>query len=489
MSRYRLPLTLVAFTLLLLFGYLRPARASKAIGAVAELVSVAVDGGFPNGNSSYPAPVISNDGRIVAFASLASDLIQADTNRQNDVFVRDRYTNNTVRASERTDGIQSYDINSYAGPDALSANQEWLLFTQQADGLLPTDTNGQSDVYLRHLITGDLQRISIAADGGEPNGPSGSAAMSADANLIAFISYADNLIPNDINETGDIFLYNRTTGNLTRANVTTSGQPANGRVKGRIALSPDGRYLLFGSTATNLVVGGTDGASSNVFLKDLATNTYTLISRSNTTPTADNSFDPVISADGRFVAFRSYARNLVPGDNNFAEDIFLFDRTTATIELISVSRTGGNANGGSTGRPAISGDGRYVSFLSLASNLVTGDTNNAADLFIRDRATGITTRPSLSATAAELSDDVNALAMTPDGRYLLFSTGDNTVIPGDDNAHPDLFLFDRFPDEPTATPLPTVTVTGTPPPSTPTVTPTSTPPTLETRLYLPLIQR
>ncbi|MGZ4664922.1 MAG: TolB family protein, partial [Frankiaceae bacterium] len=158
---------------------------------------------------------------------------------------------------------------------------------------------------------------------------------------------------------------------------------SDGRYAGAV-VSANGRYVAFISGAANLVPGDTN-TESDVFVRDRRAGTTTRVSVSNTGAQANGySYEVAVSANGRYVAFDSNATNLVPGDTNDAQDVFVRDRRAGTTTRVSVSNSGAQGNGGS-GDPAVSANGRYVAFNSFATNLVPGDTNDARDVFVRDR--------------------------------------------------------------------------------------------------------
>jgi Tol biopolymer transport system component len=345
-----------------------------AVGAFIERVSVAGDGSQAN-NDNYSL-AISADGRYVAFYSAASSLVPGDTNGALDVFVRDRRAGTTQRVSVATDGSQG---NGFSYDPAISADGRYVAFDSYASSLVPGDTNGDSDVFVRDRRLGTTQRVSVATNGSQGNGDSASPAISADGRYVAFSSDASNLVPGDTNGALDVFVRDRRSGTTQRVSVATDGSQANG---GSPAISADGRYVAFTSVASNLVPGDTNGFE-DVFVRDLKSGTTRRVSvaTDGSQGNNDSSVRPAISADGRYVAFESYASNLVPGDTNGLE--FVRDLRLDTTRQVDVAADGGQPNGLSF-FPAISADGRYVAFESYASNLVPGDTNHSADVFVRD---------------------------------------------------------------------------------------------------------
>jgi Tol biopolymer transport system component len=188
----------------------------------------------------------------------------------------------------------------------------------------------------------------------------------------------------------------------SRVSVSSAGAQGND-VSGYSAVSADGRYVGFASYASNLVPGDTN-ETSDVFVRDLWTGTTTRVSVTSTGAQADGlSSDPDLSADGRYVAFTSFAPDLVPGDTNTHGDLFVRDLWTGTTTRVSVSSTGEQANE-QTYAGVLTPDGRYITFPSVASNLVPGDTNEAGDVFVRDLQAGTTTRVSVSSTGEQAND-------------------------------------------------------------------------------------
>src|SRR5438477_1766666 len=234
------------------------------------------------------------------------------------------------------------------------------------------------------------ERVSVASDGTtEGNDASLGSALSADGRLVAFQSAATNLVAGDTNGTTDVFVHDRQTDMTARVSVASDGTQAND-ASSYPALSADGRLVAFQSAATNLVADDTNGAT-DVFVHDRQTGTTERVSVASGRSQGNGSnAGPVLSADGRFVAFHGTASNLVGGDTNGATDVFVHDRQTGTTERVSVASGGTQGNDSSAG-PALSADGLLVAFHSTATNLVAGDANRAYDVFVHDRAVSTTT--------------------------------------------------------------------------------------------------
>jgi Tol biopolymer transport system component len=285
-----------------------------------ELVSLGPGGVQGNDDSSGPA--ISADGRFVAFSSDSSNLVPRDTTDRDDVFVRDRLTGTTRRMSLGPGGVQSNYESS--GP-AISADGRFVAFASVATNLVPGDTNGQFDVFVRDRKTGTTRRVSLGQSGVEGDGRSGASfapAISADGRFVAFDSEAGNLVPGDTNCVSDVFVRDRRAGTTERVSLGRGGAQGNGE-SDEPAISADGRFVAFHSYASNLVPGDTN-RGSDVFVHDRETGTTRRVSLGpGGTQSNRESDDPAISADGRFVAFESDATDLVPRDTNDASDVFV----------------------------------------------------------------------------------------------------------------------------------------------------------------------
>jgi Tol biopolymer transport system component len=271
------------------------------------------------------------------------------------------------------------------------------------------------------------------------NGPSSEPSISADGRYVAFRSSATN-IAFDTNHVDDVFVYDRTTFESSRVSVSSIGLEATG-ASGDPAITADGRYVAFRSSASNLVAGDTN-AADDVFLHDrLARTTERVSVSASGTQATGPSTEPAISGDGRYVAFRSSAANLVSGDTNEADDVFLRDRTSGTTTRVSVGPSAVQANAGSTA-PAVSANGGVVAFESTASNLVAGDTNSASDVFIRNVPAASTTRVSLSSGGAQGSGASSGPSISFDGARIAFQST-AAFASGDSNAGSDIYVRDR----------------------------------------------
>ena len=402
--------------------------------------------GGTQGNQDSAAPAISADGRFVAFASPASNLVAGDTNDRVDVLVQDRDTKATTRVSVASGGTQG---NHDSGAPAISADGRLVAFASQASNLVAGDTNARADVFVHDRDTGATTRVSVASDGTQGNAGSnnavgsGTPALSADGRFVAFSSGATNLVAGDTNTWADVFVHDRSTRATTRVSVASDGTQGDGNV-GAPALSADGRFVAFESHATNLVAGETN-TRADVFVHDRSTGATTRVSVAGNTNYTSYSAAPAISADGRFVAFASPASNLVAGDTNDRVDVFVHDRDTKATTRVNVARNSTQGNADSFA-PAISADGRFVAFASDASNLVGGDTNTWTDVFLHDRSTRTlsTTRVSLASDGTQANQPSDAPAISANGRVVAFDSRASNLVAGDTNAARDVFIRDRI---------------------------------------------
>ncbi|MCB8925439.1 MAG: hypothetical protein H6652_07395 [Ardenticatenaceae bacterium] len=320
-----------------------------------------------------------------------------------------------------------------------------------------TPLAGDRDPYTALDVS--LRRIPPAMNSQEANGESLIPQMSANGRYIIFHSDANNLVPNDTNNATDVFLYDRETVSVERISLTASGAQAVSDSCCHSDISGDGRYVVFASGSPDMDdVAGQNGWT-DVFLRDRQTGTLTQISHAFDGTAANNgSFSPSISVDGQHIVFQSYASNLVTNDTNNTVDLFVYAVATQTIHLVSVALDGNSGNGASilSYNDAVSDDGRFIVFYSLASNLVTNDTNLAYDVFVRDRdadgdgildetGPGEVSTQLVSVTPGGAAGDGNSNApfITGNGRFILFASLASDLVPGGDtNTEYDLFLRD-----------------------------------------------
>ena len=400
-------------------------------------VSVSSDERQANGESWGPAPVTAG-ARFVAFTSRASNLVGGDTNHRSDVFLRSRRSGTTVRVSVGPRGRQAKGNSSGA---ALSDDGRYVAFDSYAPNLVAGDTNGRTDVFVRDLRRGTTERVSVDSRGRQGDQPSRLDAMSADGRYVVFSSASGQLVPGDTNGRFDVFLRDRVARTTTRVSVSSSGAEGD-RDSYDGDVSADGRRVVFTSWSPTLVHGDTNG-ESDVFLRDLATGTTTLVSTGQGgEPASSWSDSGQLSADGRRVSFVSAGRNLVPRDTNRQADAFVRDLRTGTTRRVSVGPGGREANGMTTSA-AISSDGTVVVFSTLATNLARRPTRHVQD-FVREidrRRTRLVSRTDQGAVAA---DDCFTPSVSPHGHYVTFFSRAEDLVRGDTSGRGDIFVRHRL---------------------------------------------
>jgi hypothetical protein len=461
------------------------ALAGTTHAATTEQMSVASDGTPGNDWSFNWRNALSWTGRFVAFDSDAMNLVP-DTNTTHNVYVRDRDSDRdgifdepgsvaTVRVNVSTEGAEQDYGGSYS-QTAISPEGRFVAFVADATNFDDADSGTNPDVFVRDRDTdGDwifdepgavkTLRVSEAPDGTEANDYSWFPFVSAGGRFVAFQSFASNLAADDDNGSWDIYVRDRDTDrdgrldepgavSMRRVSLSTAGEQANNDSQFP-SFSLGSRFLAFASYADNLVPGDTNGAG-DIFLRDRNSDRDRLfdepgavktvrLSLSSAGAEADGESNyPAISASGRFVVFSSSATNLVPGDTNGLEDIFVRDRdadrdgrfdepgAVRTVR-VNVSSEGLESNG-PIHTASISATGRFVAFNSGASNLVSDDLNGVWDVFLRDRDTdrdGIfdepgavaTIRTSLTALSEEVSEGSGTPSLSLDGRWTVFTSG------------------------------------------------------------------
>lgn len=347
--------------------------------------------------------------------------------------------------------------NNHSTEASLSASGRYVAFASTASDLVSGDTNGLQDIFVFDRNSDSTERVSRSTTNSNPNGTSDSPQLSGDGDLVVFASTATNLVSDAGNAFKQVYLRDRDTNTTTRLSQSVAGVVGNA-TSNNPDISADGRFVVFSSSASNLVNGDVNGAA-DIFLLDRDQNTLQLISHNNNGEAGEGaSTDPVISADGRFIAYVSAASNLISGDINAEADVFVYDRLNDLTEMISVnsSEVQGNHDAQS---PSISGDGRFVAFHSDSDNLASStDNNGVADIFVRDRQNGTTSRVSLTHTNSQANDKSRYPEISADGRYVTFESSATDLVSNDTNSNADIFVRDL--DDNTTTMLSVVTSSG-----------------------------
>lgn len=411
------------------------AAVSTAIAVpITERVSVSSTGAQGDNTSALETfdgtaspPGISNTGRYVTFNSRAANFTANDTNTLQDVFRRDRTKGITAVLSDPTVGFDSIW-------PSISSSGRYLAFRTNT-GLILADDCCSLDVYRKDMTTGELKLAT-----GLPASLGDSPKLSANGNVVVFTTQIQ-LVPQDTDGNKDIYAYDFTTGVTERISVSTSGGNSNG-LNDRAAVSSTGRYVTFSSTASNLVTNDAN-VFTDVFVRDRQTGKTTLVTFNSGTGLIGNnhSGDAEISANGRYIVYTSDASNLVAGDTNNNPDVFLHDRTTHITSRVSLANDGAQASlGGDSPAISVSATGNFVAFRSISNNLVAGDTNARADIFVRDLINSTTTRVSVDTAGAEGNHDSWLPMISGDGNSVIFISQASNLVPNDTNGFADVFV-------------------------------------------------
>jgi Tol biopolymer transport system component len=381
---------------------------------------------------------ISADGRYVVFASDAPNLVHSTKPHLDEVFVRDRVRRTTRMVSVSTSGREGND-NSF--DPSISADGRFVAFDSYATNLVPHDPRAQ-DVFVRDLMAHTTRLVSVTLKGRPANGDSLEPSISAHGRFVAFTSSASNLVPGLTFNRYRVFVRDLVSHTTRRVSVPTGGGSINDDADSP-SISADGRFITFDSSASNLVAG----AKGGVFIRDRARRTTSLISVGfRGRPANKASFEPAISADGRYVAFVSDGSNLVRGDTNDVYDVFVRDRVRRTTRRVSVSTTGHQSRQSRFDAfmtPSISAHGRFVVFASTASNLAGGDTNRGSDVFVRDTAAHTTRLVSVSVGGGSGNGESRLPGISADASSVVFSSVASDLVPRDTNHKRDVFVRDR----------------------------------------------
>lgn len=415
-------------------------------GAAMELISVSSTGGLGDGHSAlgtHATRAVSTDGRFVVFSSAASNLVPGDTNERSDVFLRDRTAGTTVRVSLRSDGSQIVprtefvETDGSSGGGSVSDDGRYVAFVAYADLVVPQDTgNLENHVYLHDVVAGTTVAVSGPAD----HAAGFDSSISADGRWVAFVSADPDWDATDGNGTTDVFVWDRVGGGVSLVSRTTAGVPSGESFNAATQsprLSADGRHVAF-CTALTLTPGDTV-AGLKVFVRDRQLGTTELVSRTEGGLPATGSL-PSISGDGRFVAFAT-AEALVAEDINGLSDVYLRDRTLGTVVLVSRDAEGGLLQGGSFAN-SVSDDGRLVAFVGPGGHTDDGFTVLFSDVYVRDLVAGVTMEAAAgrSGDFGDADGPGEAPCMSGDGRLVAFVSVASNLVDIEDV----LFLRDVF---------------------------------------------
>ncbi len=419
-----------------LAGLMVTASAQTTVRASVANSSAQVTGDSPQGT-------ISGDGRYVVFTSFATDVTMLFLEVPIDVAVtqvykRDLFLNTTELVSVNAFGFAANANN--ANP-RVSPDGRYISFSSDATNLDGADNNGSRDVYRRDTVSGSTIRVSVADDEAEGNSTSDSSAISADGNLVVFRSLATNMVPGGT-AFSQVFIRNVSAGTTTLVSKSATGVAGdNDSGYFQPAITPDGRFVGFSSKAGNLVTGDTNG-NWDVYLRDMQLNTVKRVSLpTNGVQYSGTSHTSAISDNGRYVAFASVnAFNITDGNGTY--DVFLRDTVSNTLTRMSDNNKGRSSNGASGNSEGwgvrISGDGLKVVFESNASDLVSGDGNAVEDVFLRNRSTNKTTRVSVNTAGGSANGASDSPTISSNG-YVAFVSAATNLVANDTNGFLDVF--------------------------------------------------
>jgi hypothetical protein len=416
--------------------------------SAASTVLISINGAGGNGNSGEIRPSISADGQAVTFVSDSSDLVSGDSNAFYDDFVR-VLSGGTERVSVADSSgpfpspANGDSTSSQRGQRQLSSDGRFLISASTAGNLGALSTGSVSQIVridrssnLATLISSDLSGNPAASAAFDP-------AISGDGRFVVFRSATTNLVLNDSNNAFDIFWRDSQGGATERINLGPGGvQGLGGATTLLPTVSDDGQVVAFVSNQNNLVAGDSNGVL-DIFVRDRVAAITSRVSVDSTGSQANGLSDfPVVSANGRYVVYSSLASNLITADLGGFQDIFRHDRQTGQTVLVSQSTTGIQGNNNSF-VSAISADGNVIAFSSSATNLISGDGNARTDVFVRDVSAGTTTRVSVSSAGVESDGTSSVPSISADGRYVGYLSLATNLVPGDSNSRADYFRHDR----------------------------------------------
>lgn len=387
-------------------------------------------------DQSLTHPLLSGDGAWVVFSSRSRVLNPENVAGEAEVFLFSLANNALTLVSSPASGAND----GSSEPNGVSADGRYVLFTSSSSKIVIGDDNGQSDVFLWDRV--DRVYMIPSAPGSEEfgNGPSLGRDISPDGRWVVFSSAASNLVPQDDNAAWDVFVWDRTTGKTERVSMGPGDQQRNPVPGPHAHISADGRFVSFHSQSNQLLAGDADD-TFDIYLVDRKDQSVHLASRSATQGAADgNSFVLGMSDDARYFSSYASATNLVDDDSNGVTDVFLFDIERGDAARANLSSLGNQANVGSN-TASLSGDGRYVTFASAASSLVPEQPSQFADSYLYDVERNVLTRLSRSAEQVPGNAESDAAQLSASGRCFVFSSqASNLTVQSEDDGVADLFV-------------------------------------------------
>jgi hypothetical protein len=390
----------------------------------AEIVLASTSDAGVKANGGNSGESISADGTAVAFGSSATNLDPADTDTTSDIYVKHLNTGEIVLASTSDAGVKGNGDSE--GDTSMAANGTAVAFDSRASNLDVADTDTTPDIYVKSLSTGDIALASTSDSGTKANGKSFAPSLSADGTRVAFFSEATNLDPLDTDTGEDIYVKNLSTGDIALASTSDAGVKANNASPQAPSVSADGTRVAFISRASNLDPADVD-IQADLFVKDLVTGDVVVASTSDTGTKANMQSDrPRLSDDGTAVAFSSFATNLDPADTDTTPDIYVKDLATGDITLASTSDTGTKANQQSF-MGALNEDGTVVGFTSFAYNLDPAASSGGQLLgYLKDLSSGDLVLASANDAGVKANGPSGVDGLSDDGTVALVSGGGAT---------------------------------------------------------------
>jgi hypothetical protein len=415
------------------------AATPRAVAATDELTLASTSDTGEKGDVDSFDTSVSADGTIVAFWSFATNLDPADSDADSDVYAKNVITGDITLVSTSDTGVKGNGASEYP---SVSADGASVAFYSSATNLDPGDTDSNVDVYVKHLATGEIILVSISDTGVKGDGDSYYPSLSADGSSVAFWSVATNLDPNDTDPIPDVYVKDLTTGDITLASTSDAGAKGNGNSFDP-SLSADGTRVAFLSSATNLDPGDTDGLD-DVYVKDLTTGDTVLASTSDTGAKSANgsSFAPSLADNGIHVTFTFGGTDLDPADTDFLSDVYVKNLISGDLTLVSTSDSDMKGDGPSMGSPStsISADGARVTFLSEAGNLDECDQDLNTDVYVKDLNTGDITLASTSSFGVKSDGYSFGSALAADGQWVAFFSSGSNLDPGDTDSINDVYV-------------------------------------------------
>jgi Tol biopolymer transport system component len=415
---------------------------STSIAQNAKRVSLGEMGFEGNDNSDICASSLSTDGQFLAFDSFATNLVALDYNRHADVFVRDLEQNTTVRVSLNSSGVEGSMAST---APSISGDGRFIAFQSYADNLIINDQNFDEDVFVHDRQSGQTECISVGMFGRTGNGRSWSPVISADGHYVCFVSRASDLVSADGNWNADVFVYDRWNGSMERISIDSNGVEANSFSESA-SMSADGRVIAFCSHASNLVVEDSN-SRKDIFVHDRLYGDTMRVSLSETGNQAnDQSVEPSISADGKWISFTSFASNLHSLDTNGVSDIFLYDLENSSIDLVRRG-AGDKISTYPSSNSTLSADGRFMVFQSGARNWASNDNNGVDDIYLYDRQLTTLERISVGEGDVEANWDCMRPSMNANASKVVYTTRadnlDDNNVDDDNNDKVDVYQYTR----------------------------------------------